>query len=212
MNSAVYGVVLMAAACSGCLQREVTQTIYLAPSGVVWSMIERDVRSDRTVPAERILEEQDYVLAAGAGKHPMAEAFRRLGAQSVTTTWLRRERPYSVMTEARFADVRQLATAILRDAQAQGDVSLVRDGCRTRFSVRVGLDSARDSSPDSPVGELLADFETYRFVLTEGRFVEADGFTVREDGTIAIPDMTKTATDGILTLALSWVDEGCVVK
>ena len=76
-------------------------------------MIERDVRSDEKEPAARIREEQDYVLAARAGQHGVARAFRSLGAQSVTTTWLRRERPYSVMTEARFADVRQLSVAVL---------------------------------------------------------------------------------------------------
>jgi len=212
MNSAVCGVVLMAVACSGCLRKEVTQTIYVAPSGVVWSAIERDVRSEEKAPADRIREEHDYFLAASAGRHPMAEAFRRLGAQSVTTTWLRRERPYSVMTGARFGDVRQLATAILRDAQARGDVTLVRDGCQMRFGVRVDLDSAPDSSGDSALDELLTDLETYRFVLTEGHFVSADGFEIEEDGTIAVPDKTKTATDGILTLALVWADEGCVVK
>ena len=116
------------------------------------------------------------------------------------------------MTEARFADVRQLATAILHDARARGDVTLVRDGCQTRFGVRVDLDSAPDSSGDGVLGELLTDLNTYRFVLTEGRFVSADGFTIQDDGTIAVRDMAKTATDGILTLALSWADEGCVVK
>ena len=212
MNSAVCGVVLTAAACSGCLQKAVTQTIYVAPSGVVWSAIERDVRSDEKAPADRIREEHDYSLAASAGRHPMAEAFRRLGAQSVTTTWLRRERPYSVMTEARFADIRQLATAILRDAGARGDVTLVRDGCQTKFGVRVDLDPAPEPSGDGALGELLTELETYRFVLTEGHFVSADGFEIEEDGTIAVPDKTKTATDGILTLALVWADEGCVVK
>jgi hypothetical protein len=208
----VCGVVLTAVACSGCLRKEVTQTIYLAPTGVVWSAIERDVRSDHTVVADRILEEHDYFVAASAGRHPMAEAFRRLGAQSVTTTWLRRERPYSVMTEARFGDLRQIATAILRDAQAQGDVTLTRDGCQTRVSVRVDLESAPESSGDSPVGELLTELETYRFVLTEGRFVSADGFEIQQDGIVAVPDRAKTAIDGILTLVLVWADEGCVVK
>jgi hypothetical protein len=212
MNSMVYGIVLMAVACSGCLEKHVSQTIYLAPSGVVWSVIERDVRSDKPVPAERIVEEQDYVLAARAGRHPMAEAFRRLGAQSVTTTWLRPERPYSVLTEARFADARQLTAAILGDARARGDVTLLHDGCQTRFSVRVDLNPASDSPWDSPVAELLTDLETYRFVLTEGHFVWADGFRIEKEGDTAVPDMTKTATDGILTLALSWADEGCVVK
>jgi hypothetical protein len=202
----------MAAVCSGCLQKEVTQTIYVAPSGAVWSAIERDVRSDENEPADRLREEHDYFLAASAGNQPMAEAFRRLGARSVTTTWLRRERPYSVMTEARFTDVRELAMAVLRDIQARGDVSLVREGCQTRFSVRVDLDSRPASHVDSAMEELLPDLDTYRFVLTEGRFVSGDGFEIRENGAIAVPDMTKTAADGILTLALNWADEGCSLK
>jgi hypothetical protein len=208
MNSAVCGLVVAAAVCGGCLRKEVTQTVYLGPSGVVWSVIERDVRSDEKAPADRIREEQAYFLAASAEKHGVAEAFRGLGAQSVTTTWLRRERPYSVMTEARFPDVRQLAMAILRDAQAHGDVSLVREGCQTRFTVRVDVESAPDSG-DSALDALLTDLETYRFVLTEGRFISADGFEILEDGSIAVPDKKKTPTDGVLTLSLSWADEGC---
>jgi hypothetical protein len=209
MISMVCGVVVAAAVCSGCLRKEVTQTVYLSPSGVVWSVVERDVRSDEQEPAARIREEQDYFLAASAGKHGVAQAFRRLGAQGVTTTWLRRERPYSVMTEARFADLRQLAMAILWDAQARGDVSLVREGCRTRFTVRVDLESAPESNDDSALAELLTDLETYRFVLAEGRFISADGFEILEDGTIAVPDKKKTAADGVLTLSLVWADEGC---
>jgi hypothetical protein len=212
MISALCGVVVAAAVCSGCLQKEVTQTVYLGPSGVVWSVIERDVRSDEKEPAARMREEQDYFLAASAGTHGVAQAFRHLGAQSVTTTWLRRGRPYSVMTEGRFADVRQLTMAILRDAQARGDVSLVREGCQTRFTARVNLESASDSGDESALGELLTDLETYRFVLTEGRFVSADGFEILEDGAVAVPDRKKTATDGILTLGLIWADEGCSVK
>ena len=172
-------------------------------------MIEKDVRSDEKAAADRIREEHDYVLAARAGQHGVARAFRSLGAESVTTTWLRRERPYSVMTEARFADVRQLAMAILRDAKAQGDVTLVRDGCRTRFGVRVNLEPAADAKDDSPLDALLTDLETYRFVLTEGRFISADGFEILDEGSIAVPDKKKTAADGILTLALAWADEGC---
>jgi hypothetical protein len=211
MISAVCGLVALAAAASACLRKEVTQTIYLAPSGVIWTVLESDVRSDTKEPADLIREEHDYFLAASAGKHPMALALRRLGAQSVTTTWLRRERPYSVMTEARFADVRQLAMAVLRDAQAEGDVTLVRDGCHTRFGLRVDLESAPESGGGA-LAELLTDLDTYRFVLAEGRFVSADGFKVLEDGGVAVPDAKKTAPDDVLTLALTWADEGCVGK
>lgn len=197
---------------SGCLRKDVRQTVYLSPSGVVWSVIEANVRSDEEADGKRMAEEQEYFLAASAGRHPVAQAFRRLGAQSVQATWLRRERPYSVMTEARFADVRQLALAVLHDAQAQGDVSLVRSGCQTTFTVRVDLGSAPDGNADSALNELLTGLDTYRFVLTEGRFVSADGFEILEDGAIAIPDTKKTADGGILTLRLAWADEACVVK
>ena len=67
-----------AALCGGCLQKDMTQSIYLAPGGVVWSVIERDVRSDTREPAGRIGEESDYFLAASAGNHPVAQALRRL--------------------------------------------------------------------------------------------------------------------------------------
>ena len=159
MISVVCGVVVAAAVCSGCLQKEVGQTIYLGPSGVVWSVIEKDVRSDERRRRTGSAKNRTTSLAARAGEHRVARAFRSLGARSVTTTWLRRERPYSVMTEARFADVRELAMAILRDAQVQGDVTLVREGCRTRFAIRVDLESAPESDGDSPLDGLLTDLE-----------------------------------------------------
>ena len=199
-----------AALCGGCLQKDVAQSIYLTPGGVVWSVIERDVRSDTREPAGRIGEESDYFLAASAGNHPVAQALRRLGARTVTTTWLRRERPFSVMTEGRFADIRQLAAAIIRDAGAQGDATLSHEGCVTRFAVRVDLSSAAEPD-DQAADALVADLDGYRIVLTEGRFVSADGFRIVDDA-VAVPDAGKTARDGVLTLALAWAAEGCVAK
>ncbi len=196
----------------GCIQEDVTQTLYLSPSGVVWSVLEKDVRSDENDPAKRISEEQNFFLAANAGAHGVAKAMQELGAQSVKTTWLRRERPYSVMTEGRFSDIRQLATAFLRDSEAQGDVSLERTGCQTRLSVRVDLRSSSESPKDSALGELMTDLKTYRIVLTEGRFISADGFEISDEGMIAVLDAKKKADDGMLTLSLVWGDDGCVVK
>jgi hypothetical protein len=196
----------------GCIQEEVTQTLYLSSSGVVWSVLEKDVRSDENDLAKRISEEQNFFLAANAGAHGVAKAMQELGAQSVKTTWLRRERPYSVMTEGRFSDIRQLATAFLRDSEAQGDVSLERTGCQTRLSVRVDLRSSSESPKDSALGELMTDLKTYRIVLTEGRFISADGFDISDEGMVAVPDAKKKADDGMLTLSLVWGDDGCVVK
>jgi hypothetical protein len=199
-----------AALCGGCLQKDVTQSIYLTPGGVVWSVIERDVRSDTREPAGRIREESDYFLAAGAGEHPVAQALRRLGARAVTTTWLRRERPYSVMTEGRFADIRELAAALIRDAGAQGDATLSHEGCVTRLAVRVDANPAVEPD-DRAADALIAEPDRYRIVLTEGRFVAADGFRILDDA-VAVPDAGKTTRDGVLTLALAWAAEGCVAK
>jgi hypothetical protein len=45
--------------------------------------------------------------------------------------------------------------------------------------------------------------------LVEGQFVSADGFEIREDDMIAVPDAKKSAVDGLLTLALAWTDGAC---
>ena len=209
--STVCGVVAAAVLCSGCLRKEVAETIYISPSGVVWSVVEREVRSDEKAPKDRTLEERDYVLGADTETHGVAQAFRQLGALSITTTWLRRERPYAVMTEARFTDLRQMAMAILRDVDAKGDATLVRDGCQTTFTLRAHPDGSPESSSPA-IDELVTDLAGYRFVLTEGRFVWADGLTVLDEGTVAVPDPKKTAVDGLLTLALAWAAEGCMVK
>ena len=212
MISRVLVLTAIAGILTGCLREEVSHTIYLGPSGVIWSAIERDVRSDERLPADRLREEHDFELAAGAGTHPIAKALQRLGGRSVTTTWLRRDRPFSVMTEARFADARELVLAVLRDAQAQGDVTLLADGCQTKLTIRVNLESGPESHDDHGVDALFTDLARYRFVLTEGRFISADGFVLEDDGAVAIPDEKKSPTGGILTLALTWATEGCIPR
>jgi hypothetical protein len=194
---------------SGCLRQEVRQTLYLAPSGVAWTVIESQVRSDEATPVERLAEEHDFFLAASAGSHPVAQAFRHLGAQAVQTTWLRRDRPYSVATEARFSDLRQLTLAILRDAHVAGDVSLERQGCQTSFAVRADVATDAEAPDAAALDALVTDLDTYRLVLTEGRFVAADGFHITDDGTTAIPEQSRTADKGHLTLRLVWADESC---
>jgi hypothetical protein len=193
---------------TGCLRSEVTHTIYVSPSGVVWSAMEKDVRSDEADPGKGLAEEHDYVLAARTEQQPIAASLRGLGARPVTTTWLRRERPYTVVTEGRFADLRQLAWAMIRNAGLQGDASLVREGCRTTLTIRVDLASGSSAGDDSAVDALLAGADAYRLVLTEGRFVAADGFVIQEDGAVARLDGTKSPTDGVVTMMLAW-NNGC---
>src|SRR4029079_10224801 len=90
---------------SGCLQKDVTHTIYIAPDAVVWSALEKDVRSDEQDVLKRATEEQDYLLAVGAGNHPVAAALRRLGARPIVTSRRRPGRPDTVQHESRFAHI-----------------------------------------------------------------------------------------------------------
>lgn len=201
-------VVLAGVLLTGCLQKDVTHTIYISPDSATWSVLEKDIRSDERAPADRIAEEHDYVLAATAGTHPVAQAFRRLGAHAVTTTWLRRDRPYTVLTEARFSSLEQIVKAVLRDAQLPGEVTAIRTGCETRLTVRVDLSGA-PAVEDSALDALIGDANDYRIVLTEGAFVAASGFTISHDGMAAVVDRGKAPEGEVLTLGLSWIWEGC---
>jgi hypothetical protein len=209
MFSAVSMIVVAGALSTGCLQKDMTQAIYISPGSATWSVIEKDVRSDEGALAGRIAEEHDYVLAAAAGQHPVARAFRRLGAHAVTTTLLRRNRPYTVLTEARFSSLEQIFRAVLRDAQMHGDVAAVTTGCETRLTVRVDL-SVEPAAEDSALDALIGNADDFRLVLTEGRFVSANGFTISGDGTVAVADGGKTPEGEIVTLGLSWLSDGCV--
>lgn len=201
-----FGMVAVAALAvsTGCLRKEVTHTFYISPGGVTWSVIEKDVRSDEPDPAKRLGEEHDYRFAAGTGRHPVAAALALLGGREIRTTWLRRERPFTVMTEARFVGLRDLVEAILRDAGIPGEVGLAVEKCRTTFALRANVAETGGAADETATGTLSEELDRYRIVLTEGRFDHADGFVVDPDGVVATPDTGKGAVDGVLTLALTW--------
>jgi hypothetical protein len=208
MFSAVSLLVLAGALSTGCLQKDMTQTIYISPESATWSVVEKHVRSDEKTPVGRIAEEHDYLLAVTAGTHPVAQAFRRLGANAIAATWLRRDRPFTVVTEGRFSSLEQVFKALLRDAQMHGDVAVVKKGCETRLTAQIDL-SVAPAGDDTAIDALIGDADGYRLVLTEGRFVSADGFAISGDGVVAVPDGGKAPEGDILTLGLSWISEGC---
>ena len=71
----------------GCLQREVTETWYLDPSGAVtWSVIERDVRSDAQTALDRQNEEAAYWMAVQRDDHPVGRGMRLLDPVAIRTT------------------------------------------------------------------------------------------------------------------------------
>ena len=204
---AVLGFVASAA----CLRKDVTHSLYISPTAVTWSAAEKDVRSDETDPGNRLLEEQSYLLDARAGRQAIARALRSLGASSVDTTLLRRERPFTVVTDGRFADLAELALAMIRAARIRGDASIARDGCEKTFRAWVDVESA-SAEDDTSIDDLIADATAYRLILADGRFLRAEGFTIAEDGAIALPAIPAALEDGTVRVSLTWAEDWCAPR
>jgi hypothetical protein len=205
-----YGILAMAGLlmAGGCLRKEVTHTIYVSPSAVEWSAIEKDVRSDANDPATRMLEEQDYMLGARAGQHGVAKALRAIGATRLETTILRRDRPFTVVTTGRFGDLGELVRAMFAAARVRGDATVVRDGCERTFRAWIDPESASNEDPDV-LADLLAEASAYRIALSDGRFLRAEGFAIEQDGAIATPAPPGAGEDGIVRMSLTWSEGWC---
>jgi len=208
-----YGVLAVVGLLStaGCLQKDATHTIYVSPSGVTWSAIERDVRSDEAEPDKRQAEEQEYLLNALAGRHGVANALGLLGGTRIETSVLRRERPFTVMTEGQFASLSDLAVAIMRAARVRGDASIDRNGCERTLRVWLDADSEAGEASNDFI-DLLSEAASYRLVLTEGRFLRAEGFTIDEDGFVATPGTPAPTQDRIPRASLTWTEGWCAPR
>ena len=71
MNKATLGLALMVAALTliGCLEKDVTQTLFLEADGsVTWEVLERNVYSSSDVAEDREREEREYFELAMAGR------------------------------------------------------------------------------------------------------------------------------------------------
>jgi hypothetical protein len=86
-------------------------------------------------------------------------------------------------------------------------VTMTHAGTRTtmHIAVDVAATAADDSDRTSPVTALCDDLAMYQIVLTSGRFVSADGFTLSDDRTTAMP-VEITDDELELELELTWDD------
>lgn len=194
---------------AGCLVGETTHTLYLDPDGsVTWNVLERNIRSDATDPAERRGEEDAYISRAWAAGHPIARALAGLGARSLDSRVLRPERPFTVMTEARFRALDELADEFVYQLGVAGSFDVETEGPLSRFVLSLHPDEEEGEEENEEVLALVADLDDYRIVLTRGRFVEATGFEISDDRTVAIPEELSeeevTANDGALIYSLTW--------
>ena len=195
---------------TGCLVKETTHRVYLSPSGSVdWLVLEESVRSDDNDSAKRSNEERAWLDSVAAGTHSIAEGLRRLGPEDLSTRLLRPARPYMALTGARFARADRVIGRMFEELGLRGEATFGARGQYATLSVSLDLSSLDDPGPDaeSPATSLLEDLDRYRFVLTEGRFVDAIGFDILENGSAAtlqaVPSETLEA-GGVLKLRLVW--------
>jgi hypothetical protein len=188
-------------AAAGCLQKTTSHTLYLSPDGaVLWSALERDVYSDESSPDARQTEEEAYLNAAVGGTHGVATA--------LTSQVLRRQRPFTVLTEAEFGRIDRLFERMLAECGVRGSATLRHEGTRTTLAVVIDTRGPSDADSSEALEALAEDVDHYRIVLTAGRFVSAAGFRLTDQDTAAVPlemtDAEISASGGIVHLTLSW--------
>lgn len=177
----VIAVLVAAGLSAGCLRKETTHVLYLSADGSVrWSASEVDVYSDEEDPGKRFAEEQAYIGPALLGGHAVAQALKALGPDSlVDTQVIRDERPFHVVTQARFAAIDALLQRMLDALGAKGSVKLSRGD--EYVSLRVTLDFGREvEEKTTPVRVLVEESDHLRIVLTQGRFGPSRGFDISD--------------------------------
>jgi hypothetical protein len=198
---------------SGCLEREVSDTIVLEPDGTVsWLAVERDVRAvggDTTADASasRRAEDAAYVKKALDGNHETAKAFRVLGATSIETRVVRDAWPYMVVSEARFGDFAAIWQNLLDRMRVPGQSVLEHDGALTRWTLTADTEAEQAGSADEDDALSSSLLEgAVRVMIRDGRFVEAVGFDLSSDDRVATL-LEDEADQKELKLVLAWIRE-----
>lgn len=187
---------LAAALSAGCLRKETTHVLYLSPEGSVrWSTSELDVYSDDEDPGKRFAEEQAYIGPALLGGHAVAQALKALGPDSlVDTQVLRDERPFHVVTQARFTAADSLLQRMLDALGVKGSATLSLDD--EYASLKVTLDFTREvEEKTTPVRVLAEEADHLRIVLTQGRFGPSRGFDISDGVSAMISNEWIAAAD-----------------
>jgi hypothetical protein len=201
-------------AAAACLQKDTTSTIYLRQDGSLdWVVLEQNVRSNDTDAAKRLAEETAYVDAVARGEHGVAEAFLALGADDVRIRWLRSERPYAVMVDARFDSLTDIFEQLLTRCRIPHETGMTQDGGVTTWRLWIdagpdgeGLEGDHGDGCDDGF-EGLTDAMDMTIVLESGRFTAATGFTLQGADTAVIDEEgieKASKTSGRIELSLSW--------
>lgn len=180
-------VLLLPVAVAGCLRKDTTHTLYVSPDGSVrWTVEEAGVYSDEEDAGARVAEEQGYIGPALIGGHRVALGLQAIEPDGlVRTTVIRDERPFHVVTEARFFRIDRALERLFTACGFQARAGLEQTDDGHRLSIRFDFTRAIEER-ETPAAALLEDLETFRFVLTEGRFIAGGGFDVPDRASAVI--------------------------
>jgi hypothetical protein len=179
-------IVLSAVAISGCLQKDMTSTWYIESDlSVVWSVLERDVRSTEDAADDRRRAEADFIAEARQHAHPVARGLRQFNPTSVRSTVLRDRAPFSVDTDALFPSLKVLGERILGRLGLTGYSSVERKG--ETYEWTWSIDPHAQVVEDTLDDDLTSVFATdgIQLALAQGVFLETDGIKLSDDHRIA---------------------------
>ena len=178
-------VLVMLALCTGCLEKDVTQTLYIEADGsVTWETLERNVYSSASAAEDREREEAEYLAAAIAGRPSIVEALEAIGGIDVRSQLLRDRRPYSVRATAHFSDLGRALGGLTRAAEIEAVVEYETDGDRHSLTITPAEFEAPWEDEPTPVELLVLD--EMLFVLSAGEFEQCEGFVIVDDGRAAL--------------------------
>ncbi len=201
-------VLLMVLVSIGCLEKDVTHTLYIEDDGsVTWEVLETNVYSSAGSPEERLREEAAYLADAMAGRPSIVRDLDEIGGMDAHAELLRDSRPFSLRAIAYFKDPDHSLSGLLGTVLGNAEVALETAGHRNILRITI-LDDGRDPEDldaESPTEFLRA--EELRLVLATGEFEEGVGFRIEENGRVAIlTGETDGETDEPERWQLVWSD------
>ena len=145
--------------------------------------------------------------------HGMARALWSIGAQQVDTTVVREQRPYMVVTEGSFSSAASMLKGFLSGVglEAEAQIENGNGTVRLTFAFREWTaPEAGDEDGETKAWPLADAPSSYRFVLTDGEFVDAVGFEIDDRGRAAVmldPGELEEEDGRWVTYSLTWTTE-----
>lgn len=206
----------------GCLDVDARHTIYLEPDGsLISEIVGLNIRSDSADSRTRLKEEREFLDELRDGLYER-ELFPGRPT-SVRTTIIRSERPYAVVMTGRYLRVDEFFAATFDEwldaIVLEARLEYLGDETRMIVDLWTGEeDTEVEPDPAAPAGATEGENEAEcsvpeptddspRIILTEGRFVKAEGFEIDGDLAILLPEERVAVRNGLRRYSLTWTTE-----